>query len=67
MIVKKNAKFVKREIAVACELIDSLDGAQECECQHRETKVIKRALDAYVLHLGAGSSSPLIPSRGNKH
>lgn len=62
--MKKNAKFVKREIAVACELIDSLDGAQECECQHCETKVIKRALDAYVLHLGADPSGASVTVTG---
>lgn len=54
--MSRNAKFVKTEIAVGCEPIDSLDSAQECKGQHCETKVIKRALDACVLHLAAAPS-----------
>lgn len=59
---KTRAKFLKREAAVARELVASLDNVEECDCDHCETRVLKRALDAYLQQLTADSTRGPGPS-----
>ena len=61
---KSRAKFLKQEADVVRELIAHLDNVEERDCDHCETRVLKRALDAYVLHLAAGSTGVPGPLTG---